>query len=189
MAKTRNTPKPEKPPYKPMADHQSVVPNVDHQQQLFIGQVVITWSKLENAMQDTIWHFLNVPMSDGRIVTERMDAGTLLRILRALGKRHLENPLLDQFLSIMDKIEDRSEDRNFVVHGTWGTLLPDNVPVALSLRPKALPGEVMSETFPAHRMLEIVRDITTALDFLMKLMPVLKTLPRKPDDEYQPAKG
>jgi hypothetical protein len=53
-----------------------------------------------------------------------------------------------KFLSIMHKIEDRQADRNFVVHGTWGTLLPENVPVALSLPPKAVPSEVMSETFP-----------------------------------------
>jgi hypothetical protein len=106
MLKNRRTPKPEKPPVKPLADHQSVVPNVDRQQQLLIGQVVVTWSKLENAMQDTIWHFLEIGMSDGRIVTERMDGGTLLRILRALGKRHLDSPLLDEFLAVMDKIED-----------------------------------------------------------------------------------
>jgi hypothetical protein len=135
-----------------------------------------------HAETHTIWHFLKIDMSDGRIVTERMDAGTLLRILRALGNRHLEGPLLHEFLSAMDKIEDRMEDRNFVVHGTWGTLLPENIPVALSLRPKALPGEVMSETFPRHRMHEIVRDVMSGLEFLMKLMPQLKTLPRKSDE-------
>jgi len=54
MAKTRKTPKPEKPPYKPMADHESVVPYVSHEQQLLVGRVVVTWAKLENAMQDTI---------------------------------------------------------------------------------------------------------------------------------------
>jgi hypothetical protein len=182
MSKSRRTPKPPKPPFKPKSDLQSVLPNVPMEQQLLIGRVVVAWSKLENAMQDTIWHFLRIDTSDGRIVTERMDAVTFLRILRALGNRHLNEPLLHEFLSTMDKIEDRQEDRNFIVHGTWGTLMPDNLPLAMSLRPKAAPGEVISETFPPGRMNAIVREITGALDFLVRLMPQLKALPRKSDE-------
>jgi hypothetical protein len=182
VSKTRRTPKPEKLPFKPMGAHQSVVPNVSTGQQLLIGRVVVAWSKLENAMQDTIWHFLRLEMSDGRIVTERMDAATLIRILRALGNRHLGEPLLHEFLSTMDKIEDKQEDRNFIVHGTWGTLLPDNVALGTSLRPKAAPGEVIGEVFPPERMHAIVQEISTALDFLVRLMSQLETLPRKSDE-------
>jgi hypothetical protein len=120
--------------------------------------------------------------SDGRIITERMDSSTLLRILRALGNRHLGEPLITEFLSIMDKIEDRQADRNFIVHATWGTLLPDNFPVGLSMRPKAEPGKVMSETFPHERMHAIVHGITEAHSFLVDLIPKLETLPRKPDE-------
>jgi hypothetical protein len=182
MSKTRKTPKPPKLPFKQMADHQTIHPNVSDTHQHLIGRVVVAWSKLEGCMQDTIWHFLRLDMSDGRIITERMGSSILLRILRALGNRHLNDPLLHEFLCTMDKIEDTMEDRNFIVHGTWGTLLPDNVPFGSSLRPKAEPGEVIAEAFPPGRMLAIVHEIVTALEFLVKLMPQLQTLPRKSDE-------
>ena len=166
-----------------MAEHQHPSSNVSGPQQLLIGRVIVVWSKLENAMQDTIWQFLRLGMSDGRIITERMDATTLVRILRALGNRHLDEPLLGEFLATMDRIGDAQEDRNFIAHATWGTLLPENVPLGISLRPKAIPGEVMGETFPSERMNATVQQITTAMDFLVKLMPQIQTLPRKPDEE------
>lgn len=166
-----------------MSAHQSATPIVSPDHLLQIGQVIVVWSKLENAMQDTIWHFLHLEMTDGKIVTERMGPETFLRILRAIGSRNLNEPVLHEFLSTMDKIEDRLEDRNIIAHATWGTLLPDNVPLGTSLRPKAAPGEVMAETFPHERMLSIVREILEALDFLDKLMTQLKTSPRESDEE------
>lgn len=181
MTKVRRTPKPDKPQIKQKSD-QTLVPDVSQDQQILIGRVVVASSKLESAMQDTIWHFLRLGANDGRIITERMDASILLRILRALGNRHLDEPLLIEFLSIMDKIEDGQADRNFIVHASWGTLLPDNFPIGLSLRPKAEPGKIIAETFPHGRMHAIVRGIMEAHGFLVDLMPQLKTLPRKSDE-------
>ena len=183
MPKTRRTPKPAKPPVQPLGSSAvtAIAPIVSVEQQTLIGQVIVASSKLENAMQDTVWHFLRIEMGDGRIITEQMPASTVLRILRALANRHLDEPLLHEFLVIMDKIEDAQEDRNFIAHGTWGTALPMQEPMAMSLRPKAEPGTVMSETFPRGRMLAIVRQLSEALQFLVDLMARLETLPRKSD--------
>jgi len=119
ISKMRRTPKPSKPPFKPMSAHQSATPIVSPDHLLQIGQVIVVWSKLENAMQDTIWHFLHLEMTDGKIVTERMGPETFLRILRAIGSRNLNEPVLHEFLSTMDKIEDdlRIEILSLMPHG------------------------------------------------------------------------
>jgi hypothetical protein len=64
-------------------------------------------------------------------------------------------------------IEERQADRNFIAHGTWGTLMPDGVPMALSLRPKSAPGEVVAESFTDKRMNEIIDDISVGIHALM----------------------
>jgi hypothetical protein len=63
------------------------------------------------------------------------------------------------------------EDRNFIVHGSWGTLAPDNVPICTSLRPKSpTPGEVIAETFTEERMLNLINGINEAITGIKILM-------------------
>lgn len=162
-----------------MREGQTISPDVSIDHQVRVGRVVIVWAKLEGAMQEAIWDLLRLEMDEGRILTERMDAGTLIRILRSLGNRHLPEPALLEFLTAMDEIEDSQEARNFIVHSTWGTIIPGTLPLASSLRAKSDPGQVTAETFPPERMHSIFEAIAASVKYLVALRPTLRTLPRK----------
>jgi hypothetical protein len=142
------------------------------------------WGLLEAAMQDAIWRILNVPMEDGRILTGRTDASTKLQWLRSLSKRHIRGELFEQLQLVLKTIEDRMDDRNFIVHGVWGTMTfkeygHGDVPMALSLRRKSLPHEVASETFPNERMTEIIADVAGAKADLKAWMELLSASRKK----------
>ena len=127
-----------------------------------IGRVVVEWSRLEGLMEDFIWHFFGLPIETGRIVTGRLDATAKIRMLRALG----ELKLPEQRLHV--KSDMLREERNLMVHGTWGRI-PGGVPIAISLRIRPLaPDQVVSETFPAERMQGIAHDTVAAKLRLMR---------------------
>jgi len=139
---------------------------------------VIAWAKLESAMQDTLWNLLGLKIEDGRILTARMDALYLIDALRKLAPRQIDDQQrLGEFLDTLTKMDDRREDRNFIVHGSWGMFgNPQHPqlglePIAMSLRQKVPdPTELLSETFPADRMYSIIRDIVLATKFFTKFL-------------------
>ena len=97
-----------------------------------------------------------------------------IELLRSLIKTYIRGRLLEDMLEVIDFISGYKEDRNFIVHGSWGTLMPDNVPVCASLRAKGSPpGEVISETFPEERMVAIINGILEAKDNLRTLIELL----------------
>jgi hypothetical protein len=71
---------------------------------------------------------------------------------------------------VLNDINVLKDDRNLIVHSLWATLMPDNVPLALALRPKAGPNEVVSETFPHERLRRIASDIRAAKNALVGIM-------------------
>jgi hypothetical protein len=145
-----------------------------------IGRVAVEWPRLEGVMEDFIWHFLGLPIETGRIVTGRLDATAKIRMLRALGELKLPEQRWHVLSSILDKIDMLREERNIMVHGTWGRN-PGGVPIAISLRIRALaPDQVVSETFPAERMQGIAHDTVAAKLRLMRLMKGLGALPDIP---------
>jgi len=122
-----------------------------------IGRVVVEWSRLEGVMEDFIWHF-----------TGRLDATAKIRMLRALGELKLREQRWHVLSSTLDKIDMLREERNMMVHGTWGRI-PGGVPIAISLRIRPLaPDQVVSETFPAERMQGIAHDTVAAKLRLMR---------------------
>jgi hypothetical protein len=158
-----------KPPINPVRPKMKRGVPVSHER--WIGRLILASGHAEAAMQDAIWNILNVPMEDGRILTARMNANTKLQWLRALAKRHLHGDLLEELTKSLDRLEVCMDDRNFVVHGAWGTRIAatwgdGDVPIALSLREKSKPDEIIAETFPEDRMQQIVRDMTEAKDDL-----------------------
>jgi hypothetical protein len=91
-------------------------------------------------------------------------------MIRELAKRHIRHRAIrEQLLEVVTVIEELQGHRNFVAHGVWSTMVPDGIPMALSLRASAEPGHVTSEIFPKERMetlIEMTRDIGEALDDL-----------------------
>jgi hypothetical protein len=128
-------------------------------QEKLIGRVVVQWSKIEAGLDNLIWAMLSLTIEDGRILTTRLDAQTKIAMLRKLAPRYMTGDPLDKLLKAFELADDIRDDRNFIVHGTWGTLLPERQPISLSIRGKAGPGEIKSELFPHSRMRTIIRDI------------------------------
>jgi hypothetical protein len=151
--------RPPKPPVQPLRPGQSGKVGIGLLQEKLIGRVVVERSKLESSLHDLIWRMLGIEIDDGRILTARMDAVRLIGIIRALAPRKLKEPQLQTLLDVLITIDELRDDRNFIAHGTWGALLPENIPVSLSLRAKANPREVTAEDFPHERMHAIAKEI------------------------------
>lgn len=135
-----------------------------------IGEVIANWSHLELTLERLIWHFLKLSPEDGRVVTSTLDARPKVRMIRTLAKRHVRHrPMRKQLLEVIEVIEELQGDRNFIAHGVWSTVMPESIPMAISMRAASEPGHVTSEMFPKERMeslIQTTRDIGKALDDL-----------------------
>lgn len=138
-------------------------PTIPMSQEKWIGRVIVEWSKLEATMEDLIWHFLDLPIEFGRILTAKSSAEYKMTTLRALNDlvfgRTFDLHLQDYLKEVLDSIDLLKDDRNFIIHGTWGRLKPGGVPIVLSLRAKDSPSTVMSESFSLERMRAIYSDM------------------------------
>jgi hypothetical protein len=143
-----------------------------------VGRVVIEWSRLEAVLNDLIWCFLNVVFEDGRSLTGRADAGTKITLLRAIAPQHLsDDDKLEALLLVLDMVDASRDDRNFIVHGSWGRLAPEGIPLAASIRIKSKPDEVIAETFPPKRMRDIADNIVRMRKMLVLLLDELYASP------------
>jgi hypothetical protein len=163
MARRNKASRAEKPPLQDFGEGIFVSKYVSPNHERLLGRLVVAWSRLEAVMGDLIWVILGVDAEDGRVITARMDARTKLQWLRVYLKRCLSEDSFAECLKTLDKIQQRQEDRNFAMHGSWGTSRLDNAsygdPIAFSLRASSAPDKVVSETFPRGRMYEIIDDI------------------------------
>jgi hypothetical protein len=143
MAKPPKPPRPPKPPFRALGDHHIIDPKISDAHKILIGTVIERWSKLEGVMDDLIWSMLRLEFETGRAVTGKMDAFGKIQLLRRILPFTLSDDRQRRLSQIVDRIDFRREDRNFIAHGTWGTLMPENTPICSSLRPTAAnPDEV-----------------------------------------------
>jgi hypothetical protein len=177
--KRKKRPRPEKPVPKPLGRHQSAAPNVGPVTKRLIGQVIVEWANLEAALDDMIWHILELADDDGKALTKRCDAATKIAIINDIAPRHLDANPLEALQDTLGHINAVREDRNLIVHSVWGMLRPNNVPIAMALRPKSGPNEVMSETFPHERLRQIASDTKTAKNALIEIMKQLGPWPER----------
>jgi len=82
---------------------------------------------------------------------------------------------LQDFLDLLATIDGYRLDRNFIVHGQWIILQPHSIPAAMSLRPEAEAGGVMSETFPVERLDEIIHHIEDSRNRVIALEDEIRT--------------
>ncbi len=82
---------PEKPPVQKLRPDQYHNPDISDEQTRRIGQVIVLWSKLEAAMEDTIWMLLNLDEEDGKVVIKRLSADAKVQLLRMIGPRHISD--------------------------------------------------------------------------------------------------
>lgn len=169
---------PPKPKHKEMEPHQKAIFGVGMQHERLVGRAVIEWSRLENVLNDVIWRLLDLSFEDGRSLTGRADANTKIALLRSIAPRHLVDPdKLEALLLALDTIDASRDDRNFIVHGAWGRIAPDGIPMAVSLRSKSKPEEVTGESFDAARMRKIIRTISGMRQMLVLLINEIDASP------------
>ena len=109
----------QKPPVQKLRPDQYVDPGVSDAQIDMIGRVIISFSQLEAALEDTIWFFLNLEEADGRIVTTRLSAVVKVQMLRALApSRITDENLLVEFNKTMGLIDELRDNRNFMPRWT-----------------------------------------------------------------------
>jgi hypothetical protein len=163
-----------KKPRDPPREAEDATSEIGLIQEKLIGRVVVQWSKIEAGLDNLIWGMLRLTIEDGRVLTSRIDAQMKIAMVRKLAPRHMTEEPLEKLLKALVLADDIRDDRNFIIHGTWGTLWPEGKPISLSIRGKAEPGEIRSELFPHHRMRAIIRDI-----FLVKraLMDAVGSFP------------
>jgi hypothetical protein len=162
-----------------MRSDQTALPSVGLTQEKLIGRLVVEWSRVEGCLHDIIWRLTGLTFEDGRLLTERSDPTRLIAILNVLGPRYLDEPLLHEFMDALKTANELRDDRNFVAHGSWATILPEAMPAAASLRAKSKPGEVVSEDFPHSRMMAIISEMQQVRIVFIR---VLGTLPAPYDD-------
>ena len=178
---------PQKPPVQKLGADQYHEPEISDDQTCRIGQVIVLWSKLEAAMEDTIWMLLDLDEENGKAVTKRMSADAKIQILRKIGPYHItDGTMLKRFGETLKHVDELKECRNFIAHGVWGTLMPDNIPVALSLKPKSEVGEVISEEFSLDRMEGIADGIRLMLQRFVDLPEQLGKPRRVPSESPRP---
>jgi hypothetical protein len=182
MTKPPKTPRPPKPPFLSFADHHTVDPIISDAHKILMGTVIERWSKLEAVMDDLIWSMLKLQFETGRTITNRFDAAGKIKLIRQIAPFTLTEAHHHRLAPIIDQADFRREDRNFIAHGSWGTLMPDRIPICSSLRPTARnPDEVVAETFPATRMREIADELESLKLRLVPLKNEIDALHRRPD--------
>ena len=72
-------------------------------------------------------------------------------------------------LAVAGAVKTLSEDRNLIVHGTWGEL--DGVPSVGSLRLETIDrNDVTFESFPPDRLRDFIRGVTDCRDQAMAII-------------------
>jgi hypothetical protein len=113
-----------------------------------------------------------------------LDAKHKFVLLRGLAALHLNDYGREQFSITMGKLEDLYSYRNMFAHSHWVTVLPDDLPAALSMRDKlpesADKSEVVATLFTPELMTGIIKNIMVATNSLIKLRDDVGPSPDKP---------
>jgi hypothetical protein len=181
MTKPPKTPRPQKPPIKPYPSlFTPEMSRIGLNHERLIGRVTTQWSILEACMGGAVMELLEVDFEAGRYVIARMDATGLIRLLRDLGQFRLQEAEFHKLSSICDRIDIRREDRNLIVHGTWGRAAGLVDPQAASLRIKPDdPSRIVAETFSTDRLQSIISQIESLRKELVGLLKLEEALEKR----------
>jgi hypothetical protein len=158
-------------PIQKLRPEQAPTPRVGIGQERLIGRAVVIWARLEASLHDLIWTIQGKGLAEGREETEKHLIGRLLKELRKIGSGSsiLSTEIRLAVLAVADAVQTFSEDRNLIVHGTWGEL--DGAPVVGSLRLETIDrNEVTFESFPPDRLRDFIRDVTAYRDQVMAII-------------------
>jgi hypothetical protein len=160
-------------PIEKIGSEQIPTPRVGIGQERLIGRAVIIWARLEASLHDLIWTVQGKGLAEGREETEKHMVGCLLKELRKIGSGSSTETVSTEIrmavLVVAGAVKALSEDRNLIVHGTWGEL--DGVPTVGSLQLETIDrNEVTFESFPPDRLRDFIRDVTACRDQAMAII-------------------
>ena len=158
-------------PIQEIRPDQVATPRVGIGQERLIGRAIIIWARLEASLHDLIWTIEGKGLAEGRGETEKHLVARLLKELRKIGSGSTETALEVRMavLAVAGAVKALSEDRNLIVHGTWGEL--DGVPTVGSLQLETIDrNDVTFESFPPGRLREFIRDVTACRDQAMAII-------------------
>ena len=182
MEKPPKTSRPKKPPIQPAVPGEEFTGTIGLIQEKLIGRAVVAWAKLEACMGDAITRLLGLDFEFGRLIVSRMDATLLIKTLREVGALRLPQKDFHILSVICDRIDILRDDRNLIVHGSWGRSHA-GTPQVMSLRIKGSgPDAVVAETFPDNRMRKAIKMILAVKWDLIGLL----TLDELPEKEFGP---
>ena len=158
-------------PIQKIRPDQVATPRVGIGQERLIGRAIIEWARLEASLHDLIWTIEGKGLAEGRGETEKHLVGRLLKEFRKIGSGSTETPseVRMAVLAVAGAVKTLSEDRNLIVHGTWGEL--DGVPSVGSLRLETIDrNDVTFESFPPDRLRDFIRGVTDCRDQAMAII-------------------
>jgi hypothetical protein len=174
MSKPPKVPRPVKPPIRPAEPGEQLSAALGSIHERLIGRVVVAWSRLESAMGNFIWLLLDLDVAIGRILTARMDAAAMIKLLRELGEATLSESYFHEISTVLAQIDIVRDDRNLIMHGLWKRN-SRGTPMASSLRQKPpSPTQIVSETFDDNRMRGLIQTIDALHHRLVTLMHELR---------------
>lgn len=172
-----------KPPVMPRRPEQTFVREVGDEIFVQIGKCIAQWSDIEHVIEQVIWALLRLNIEEGRIVTSHLDARHKTLLLRQLGHLHLPSEDMEEFTTVLGRIEDLYERRNLIAHGQWVTLKPDNVPGVMSLREKLPDGtprnEVITTVIPQSGFIDLCQNMGIVYNYLVELRKYASALHNK----------
>lgn len=154
-----------------------------------IGRVIVAWSKVEFKMHDAIWCFLDMYQGDGRLLTGNNDAGDNIKILRSIRDHKFPKAGKAAFTELIRELVKCQEDRNFIAHAVWGSLMPSRTPLASSMRRSGeglTTMEFVSEQFDTERMQSIIERMDGCLAELNYVMERLEAARATKGEQHPP---
>jgi hypothetical protein len=169
-----------KQPIQKIRPEQIPTPRVGIGQERLIGRAVVIWARLEASLHDLIWTIQGKGLAEGREETEKHLVGRLLKELRKIGSgSSTSTEIRLAVLAVAAGVKTLSEDRNLIVHGTWGEL--DGVPTVGSLQLEVIDRDhVTFESFPPDRLRDFIRDVTSCRDQAMAIIAQVESSRRRP---------
>jgi len=144
-----------------------------------IGEVVVMWGRLENALNDLVWTIQGKTLETGRTSTQDLQISPLLVALQNAMQDHLRGdklkPERKAVLNLIAFVTETKADRNLVVHGTWASYA--GTAMVGSLRADTpYPDRVTYESVTNDRLNEIANYAVQAIAFATLLIQRIEAL-------------
>jgi hypothetical protein len=150
-----------------------------------IGKIIVEWSRITQTLEQTIWAYLGVDVSKGRIITEPLDAIRKVNLFRSLAETHMERESFKEMKQVLQRILELYSLRSLVAHGNWVIIKPDNEVSVMSLRNKLPDGaphdKAIDTLMPAEYMEYLIsRMVEISNLFIALRQEILSSSPKTP---------